>query len=190
MGQRAPLVRIEDLGVERPARRLRPNLSREEVLDALARSNGHKSFAADMLGVEYKQISYAIKKHALDDLVAQRWPTPPRLPRGSSDAPPEAPGGGIAAGVHPITPWPERSGVYFVFVGPMVKIGQASNIASRMNEIQSSCPYRIRLLAVVADDDRAELALHRRFSAHRRHREWFDAADEIVDFVRRVRAAA
>jgi hypothetical protein len=67
----------------------------------------------------------------------------------------------------------------------LVKIGFASKPLMRFSALQSGCPIRLDLVAVIAGDLRCERALHGRFAALRRTGEWFALGDEIRDMIDR-----
>lgn len=64
-----------------------------------------------------------------------------------------------------------------------IKIGIASNVASRIASMQSHCPYRLRLLKMVPGAAHLEQELHMRFVADRLHGEWFRRSDELLDVI-------
>jgi len=68
---------------------------------------------------------------------------------------------------------------------PQVKIGRSKDVRRRMENLQTGNPRELALMGEIktrsAEADReAELALHRRFSKHRRQGEWFDLRPEDV----------
>lgn len=65
------------------------------------------------------------------------------------------------------SPW-----TYFIEGGPFIKIGSAISPLKRLKELQTGNPYTLRLLAVIADDERW---LHWKFSHLRARGEWFRA---------------
>lgn len=78
------------------------------------------------------------------------------------------------ASAKPLPGIPTTPGVYALQCVPgLVKIGRARNIAQRMRELQTGCPYELKLLAVLSRDPNDEAAFHRRFARDRRHGEWF-----------------
>jgi hypothetical protein len=73
----------------------------------------------------------------------------------------------------PIDP-PDTAGVYAIeCVNGYVKIGRARSISQRMHELQTGCPFELKLLAILSTDPNDESAFHKRFAADRRHGEWF-----------------
>jgi hypothetical protein len=65
--------------------------------------------------------------------------------------------------------------------GP-VKIGLAGNVSARLNKLQQTHPFRLRLLGVIEHGGRVtERALHKRFAKHRLRHEWFTWDEEIRD---------
>jgi hypothetical protein len=57
---------------------------------------------------------------------------------------------------------------------PVVKIGKAKNPEWRMQVLQTGTPVRLSLLWTTLGGLELEGRLHRRFSAYRKHGEWFD----------------
>jgi hypothetical protein len=79
---------------------------------------------------------------------------------------------------------PEQSWVYFIRVTSRVKIGVATNPASRMMEMQVGCPWPMTIVGMVPGSYPLESELHKRFKVHRLDGEWFRYAPEIKQFVR------
>lgn len=69
----------------------------------------------------------------------------------------------------------------------LVKIGYANNPVRRLTELQVSNPVRLEILATLPGARAEERQLHRHFTSHRRHGEWFDFGPE--DPVRAVVSA-
>lgn len=70
--------------------------------------------------------------------------------------------------------------VYFIRLGPYVKIGTSSDVRSRIGAL-SLAPGN--LLAVVPGSFEVERATHRRFGRLRSFREWFYLQDELLEYV-------
>ena len=77
--------------------------------------------------------------------------------------------------------------VYFVSDGHAIKIGYASNPKARMRAHQTSCPRRLRLMAVARGGMGLERLYHERFAEHRIRGEWFRIHDDILAEVARLR---
>lgn len=79
----------------------------------------------------------------------------------------------------------DRSDVYFVQQGDgHIKIGIASDVTSRISELQTGSPVPLRLLGVMANAGRkTEAELHRRFSSLRQSGEWFRPERELLKFI-------
>jgi hypothetical protein len=69
--------------------------------------------------------------------------------------------------------------------GP-VKIGYATNLKARLQNIQEGSPYKLRVLATAAGGIYREGAYHMQFAAHRLHGEWFERVPEIQDEIDRI----
>lgn len=57
-----------------------------------------------------------------------------------------------------------------------VKIGRSGNVERRRSEVQTGCPYKVRILLVLLDKGRIERSLHRRLARFRTagfDGEWF-----------------
>jgi D-alanyl-D-alanine dipeptidase len=81
--------------------------------------------------------------------------------------------------------WPSRrvSGIYFALAGDLLKIGFASNIASRMRELQTGCPVDLRLIHWQQGSRIEERALHRRFAELHARGEWFHFKGALLEHV-------
>jgi hypothetical protein len=80
--------------------------------------------------------------------------------------------------------------VYFVQAtvgGGLIKIGKATNFASRLSAIRSQSPVPIRVLGVIEADrpDEMEATLHQRFAALRVRGEWFTPSPAMLGFINR-----
>jgi hypothetical protein len=78
----------------------------------------------------------------------------------------------------------KRGHVYFLECGDFIKIGWSQNARMRINGLQNSLPFEIRVLCISYGDVKLEKALHAKF-AHLRHRgEWFRKSAEIYDEIK------
>jgi hypothetical protein len=74
--------------------------------------------------------------------------------------------------------------VYFIADGAgHVKIGYTVDVASRLNSLQTSTAFELRVLAVLKGGAETERQLHERFAEHRVRGEWFRLVPEILDYV-------
>lgn len=75
--------------------------------------------------------------------------------------------------------------VYFALAEDqqLVKIGVGRNVWKRLEQIQTSCPYKLRIVAVLEDGHLKEQELHRRFAAYRLQGEWFRYEGELKSFI-------
>lgn len=82
--------------------------------------------------------------------------------------------------------------VYFIAPEdrPVVKIGKANNIKSRIRELQTGSADRLRLLAAIQGDERQEQQLHRRFAGLRLQGEWFRLEGALAEYVDQLSGAA
>jgi T5orf172 domain len=72
--------------------------------------------------------------------------------------------------------------VYFIRAGldGDVKIGTSIDPLKRLYSLQTSHTMRLRIIRLVEGGRKEEQEIHRRFSAHRKAREWFAFSDEIL----------
>jgi len=63
--------------------------------------------------------------------------------------------------------------VYFIRMKYWVKIGVTTNVEQRLAQIQTCCPEKCKLVALIEGDRETESALHYMFRKHRRQGEWF-----------------
>lgn len=75
--------------------------------------------------------------------------------------------------------------VYFIQAGDSgpIKIGIAMNLLSRIKHLQSQSPLKLNLLATIEGGLPKEREIHKRFSAHRLHGEWFSPGEELLKFI-------
>lgn len=86
---------------------------------------------------------------------------------------------------------PNLSGVYFIQQGEAgpIKIGWSRNVRTRLATFQTASPYPLRLLLVLAGEERDERRLHDWFSLERIGGEWFKSDGEVAAFVASQKAA-
>lgn len=73
--------------------------------------------------------------------------------------------------------------VYFIRGGAVIKIGFATNVLNRMRDLQIGSPHALHLLGYMPGSIYEEKRLHRLFSAHRSHGEWFRRSPELLAFI-------
>ncbi|MCK5015569.1 MAG: GIY-YIG nuclease family protein [Candidatus Peribacteraceae bacterium] len=64
-----------------------------------------------------------------------------------------------------------------------VKIGYTVDVERRINELQTACPKRLKLLALMEGNFETEKALHYMFRTHRAEGEWFRYGSLIENVV-------
>ena len=80
-------------------------------------------------------------------------------------------------------PFDKKNGqIYFIRNGDLVKIGFSINPKARLRDLQTSNGNTLELLHVTSGTRSDEASLHRRFKAHRRIGEWFDAKP-VIDYL-------
>jgi hypothetical protein len=83
-------------------------------------------------------------------------------------------------------PAPKPRTVYFIqpVGGGLIKIGIASNVASRLSGLQTGSPVELHVIAVIRGVEQStEAELHLRFAAARRHGEWFEPTPELLAYI-------
>lgn len=78
--------------------------------------------------------------------------------------------------------------VYFIQRGSKreVKIGSAYGVRSRFGSLKTASPDDLRLIGVLAGDDKTEREMHKRFKAHWIRREWFRLEGELAAFIKQL----
>lgn len=87
----------------------------------------------------------------------------------------------------------ESGYVYFVRGGDKIKIGFTKNHPSeRLPYLQTGSPVLLVLLAYIKDEQAQQLehSLHKMFSVHHSHGEWFFASKHILDFIVQIEKKA
>ena len=76
--------------------------------------------------------------------------------------------------------------VYFIqaISGGPIKIGVTTNIVRRVKALQTHEPLRV--LATVQGEEALERDLHKRFASYRKEGEWFEPAEELLEYIREV----
>lgn len=77
--------------------------------------------------------------------------------------------------------------IYFAQVGAdgPIKIGVSGNPWSRVAEMQTACPWELRLLAWRPGEAPDERALHQKLAQFRMRGEWFEPSTEVLEEVHR-----
>ena len=58
----------------------------------------------------------------------------------------------------------------------LIKIGRSKDVHKRLKQLQTGCPYKLKLLVEGKGLGHRELELHNRLSSHRKNGEWFDSS--------------
>lgn len=79
----------------------------------------------------------------------------------------------------------DTAGIYFIQQGEAgpIKIGWSRNVRTRIATFQTASPYPLRLLLVLAGEERDERRLHDWFSRERLNGEWFKSDGEVAAFI-------
>jgi hypothetical protein len=64
-----------------------------------------------------------------------------------------------------------------------VKIGHGSDAWRRMQMLQTGCPTKLEVVAILDGGAPEEAALHLRFAAHRGAGEWFRPVAELAEYI-------
>ncbi len=73
--------------------------------------------------------------------------------------------------------------IYFIECQGHVKIGFARNVAKRIADLQTACPFPLKLLAKIAGNLWEERDYHARFEIHRRQGEWFILDGSLAQYI-------
>jgi len=78
--------------------------------------------------------------------------------------------------------------IYFIQSerGGPIKIGYATNVQQRLEQLQSAHPYRLLCLASTQGSIGLEHRLHENFDNYRLLGEWFEPCDELLDLIRNI----
>ena len=83
--------------------------------------------------------------------------------------------------------------VYFIEAETLglIKIGFSDHVRSRMRDLQTMSPDRLRVLWFIPSTDAPSLEreMHERFAHLRSHGEWFKPGGDLLDFLSGLRAA-
>lgn len=78
----------------------------------------------------------------------------------------------------------EKDGyVYFMQAGDYIKIGYSATIHKRVKQLQTGCPYELKLLLALKGTLSTEKAFHKRFQEERYNNEWFNYSFRIREFI-------
>lgn len=82
-------------------------------------------------------------------------------------------------------PEKRKSYIYFLYapISKRMKIGYTKFPDTRINRIQSTSPEQLTTLKIIEGNGTLEKMLHRLFVGERNHGEWFDASEEMKNFV-------
>jgi hypothetical protein len=77
--------------------------------------------------------------------------------------------------------------VYFVQAGRdgLIKIGTTTNFEKRYADLRNHSPVLLFKRGFIPGGIEVEQRLHRRFSAERRHGEWFEPSERLIDYIRK-----
>lgn len=79
--------------------------------------------------------------------------------------------------------------VYFITDGNYIKIGYtAGSVHRRLNQLKTGSPCQLYLLGYIDGTQKTEHELHIRFGKYRIRTdgEWFEGADEIIEYINAV----
>jgi hypothetical protein len=80
---------------------------------------------------------------------------------------------------------PGRNYIYFIEAEGLrrIKIGQTDELQVRFRDLSCSSPVPLTVLLVLQAGGVTEAQLHRKFHADRVHGEWFNASDDLRDYI-------
>lgn len=83
---------------------------------------------------------------------------------------------------------PENPSIYFILApeAERIKIGYSAYPEKRINQLLTSSPYELEVLAVTPGTQDEERELHRRFAHLRQHREWFTDCEELRNYINQL----
>lgn len=68
---------------------------------------------------------------------------------------------------------------------PRIKIGWATDVASRIRSLKTGCPYPVELIATIESEDPViERELHKLYREYRVHGEWFELPDKAIGWLK------
>ena len=75
--------------------------------------------------------------------------------------------------------------IYFVQCGKNgpIKIGCTGNVEERIAQMQTCCPYELRLLWQIQGDKNDEAEIHERWKHERIRGEWFRPSRKLLVFI-------
>lgn len=76
--------------------------------------------------------------------------------------------------------------VYFIEAGDLVKIGVTKDVTKRLASLQTGSPARLNMIGFIPGTDKEEKELHRKFSSHRSHGEWFKKTNDLINYIKEV----
>jgi len=74
--------------------------------------------------------------------------------------------------------------IYFVEGADLIKIGISEDAEKRFKKLQAENAVPLTLLGCIRGDVYREKALHEKFAHLRSHGEWFQATDELREYIR------
>lgn len=78
--------------------------------------------------------------------------------------------------------------IYFLHseINNLIKIGFSSSIKSRISDLRSMSPVKLKLLGRMDGGMKQEKELHKMFSSVRSHGEWFHASEKLMTFIKGI----
>ena len=80
---------------------------------------------------------------------------------------------------------PYKGFVYFIgnFKQGYVKIGYSEDPVTRLNNIQTGCPFKVKLFFLLNKPKKAEVEFHNKFSFCNSYGEWFYLKGSLLTYV-------
>jgi DNA-binding XRE family transcriptional regulator len=73
--------------------------------------------------------------------------------------------------------------IYFIQHTKFVKIGYTKEISSRLNQLQVSCPVKLKVLGLIKGNFEDEANYQSMFKHNHSHGEWFHGNKDLLDFI-------
>jgi DNA-binding XRE family transcriptional regulator len=73
--------------------------------------------------------------------------------------------------------------IYFIQHTDFIKIGYTKEIHKRLNQLQVSCPVKLKILGLIQGTCDDEAKYHNMFNHIHSHGEWFSANQDLIDFI-------
>lgn len=75
--------------------------------------------------------------------------------------------------------------IYFISADETnkIKIGFSNDVKNRLKQLQTSCPFELKVLLLIEGDEAKEKELHIKFKKYRVNGEWFEHVEQLTKFI-------